>query len=72
MNLMDDLISRQEAIDAVKKMCDECDSSWCGDCRVSDADGAVFAILRSLPSKQPPLQVEYAKAVRTSKKGSTG
>ena len=55
MNLMDDLISRQETIDEVKKMCDECDSSWCGDCRVSNPDGDVFAILRSMPSKQQPL-----------------
>ena len=54
MNLMDDLISRQETIDEVKKMCDECDSSWCGDCRVSNPDGDVFAILRSMPSKQQP------------------
>ena len=50
---MDDLISRQATIDAIKNMCDECDSSWCGDCRVSDLDGDVFAILRSLPSAQP-------------------
>jgi DNA-directed RNA polymerase subunit RPC12/RpoP len=54
--MMDDLISRQQTLDAIKNMCDECDSSWCGDCRVSDLDGDVFAILRSLPSAQPEPQ----------------
>jgi hypothetical protein len=51
--MMDDLISRQQTLDAIKNMCDECDSSWCGDCRVSDLDGDGFAILRSLPPAQP-------------------
>ena len=48
-----DLISRQAAIDAIKKLCDECDSEWCGDCRIKYPGKDAESILRNLPSTQP-------------------
>ena len=32
---MNDLIYRQDAIDAVFSLCEDCDSGYCGSCRVN-------------------------------------
>ena len=49
-----DLISRSAAIDAVISLCDDCDSGYCGSCRVNDFVGEKNArkVLEALPSAQ--------------------
>jgi DNA-directed RNA polymerase subunit RPC12/RpoP len=48
---MSDIISRQAAIDAIRNMCEECDSDYCGECRVGRND--CEKVLEGLPSAQP-------------------
>lgn len=49
-----DTISRQQAIDAIRNMCEECDSSYCGECRVSfPGREDCEKVLKGLPSAQP-------------------
>ena len=48
---MNDTISRQAAIDAIRNMCEECDSDYCGECRVGRND--CEKVLEGLPSVQP-------------------
>ena len=49
-----DLISRQAAIDAASSLCDDCDSDYCGSCRVNyPGEKDVIKALKDLPSAQP-------------------
>lgn len=49
-----DLISRQSAIDAVISLCDDCDSGYCGSCRVNyPGEKDARKVLEDLPSAQP-------------------
>lgn len=59
---MTDLISRQQAIDAVISLCDDCDSGYCGSCRV-DYPGKKDArkALEDLPSAHPYTAEEIQK-----------
>ena len=51
---MNDLISRQAAIDAVISLCDDCDSGYCGSCRVNyPGEKDARKALEGLPSAQP-------------------
>lgn len=51
---MSDLISRQAAIDAVVSLCDDCDSGYCGSCRVNyPGEKDARKVLEDLPSAQP-------------------
>ena len=52
--LATDCVSRQAAIDAVISLCDDCDSGYCGSCRVNDFVGEKNArnVLEDLPSAQ--------------------
>lgn len=51
---MSDLISRQAAIDAVISLCDDCDSGYCGSCRVNyPGEKDARNVLDELPSAQP-------------------
>ena len=53
---MDDLISRQSAIDAVFSLCEDCDSGYCGSCRVNyPGEKDVIKVIRNLPSAQPDI-----------------
>lgn len=45
-----ELIERQAAIDAIRNMCEECDSDYCGECRVGRND--CEKVLEGLPSAQ--------------------
>lgn len=50
---MDDLISRRAAIDAVISLCDDCDSGYCGSCRVNyEGEKDARKVLEDLPSAQ--------------------
>ena len=50
---MSDLISRQAAIDAVISLCDDCDSDYCGSCRVDyPGEKNCRKVLEDLPSAQ--------------------
>lgn len=54
---MGDLISRAAAIGAIRDMCEECDSSYCGECRVSfPGRKDCEKVLEGLPSAQPEQQ----------------
>lgn len=58
-----DTISRQAAIDAMYKLCDECDPDECGECRLvydyrSDKSRDSIYVLEHLPAAQP----EYTDA----------
>ena len=47
---MSDLISRQAAIDAVFSLCEDCDSGYCGSCRVNyPGEKDVIKVIRNLP-----------------------
>ena len=51
---MDDLISRAQAIDAVISLCDNCDSDYCGSCRVNfPGEKDARKVLEDLPSAEP-------------------
>lgn len=51
---MNDYISRQAAIDAASSLCDDCDSGYCGSCRVNyPGEGDVIKALKDLPPAQP-------------------
>ena len=51
---MADLIERQAAIDAVISLCDDCDSDYCGSCRVNyPGEKDARKTLKDLPSAQP-------------------
>ena len=51
---MSDLISRAAAIDAVISLCDDCDSGYCGSCRVNyPGEKDARKALEDLPSAQP-------------------
>ena len=51
---MSDLISRQAAIDAAFSLCEDCDSGYCGSCRVNyPGEKDVIKVIRNLPSAQP-------------------
>lgn len=54
MEKVKDTIYRQDAIDAVISLCDDCDSGYCGSCRVN-FEGVKDArkVLKELPSAQP-------------------
>ena len=50
---MSDLIDRQAAIDAVFSLCEDCDSGYCGSCRVNyPGEKDVIKVIRNLPSAQ--------------------
>lgn len=52
----DDLISRKAAIDAVTSLCDDCDSDYCGSCRVGyPGEKNCRKVLEDLPSAQPEI-----------------
>ena len=52
-----DCISRAAAIGAIKDMCEECDSSYCGECRVNfPGRKDCEKVLEGLPSVQPEPQ----------------
>lgn len=49
-----DTISRADAIDAVISLCDDCDSDYCGSCRVNyPGEKDARKVLKDLPSAQP-------------------
>lgn len=49
-----DTISRKAAIEAVRKLCDECDNGgWCGECRIDHPDKDAIDVLEGLPPIQP-------------------
>ena len=49
-----DTISRKAAIEAVGKLCDECDNSgWCGECRIDHPDKDAIDVLEALPPVMP-------------------
>ena len=51
---MSDTISRQAAIDAVFSLCEDCDSGYCGSCRVNyPGEKDVIKVIRNLPPAQP-------------------
>lgn len=51
-----DTISRQAAIDAASSLCDDCDSCYCGSCRVNyPGEKDVIKVLKDLPSAQPEI-----------------
>ena len=51
---MNDQIYRQQAIDAVISLCDDCDSDYCGSCRVNfPGEKDCRKVLEDLPSAQP-------------------
>ena len=53
---MDDYISRQAAIDAVISLCDDCDSGYCGSCRVNyPGEKDARKVLEDLPSAEPEI-----------------
>lgn len=50
----DDLISRQAAINAVISLCNDCDSGYCGSCRVNyPGEKDARKVLEGLASVQP-------------------
>jgi hypothetical protein len=56
---MSDQIYRQAAIDAVTSLCDDCDSGYCGDCRVNifvEGGKHVRKVLEDLSPAQPEPQ----------------
>lgn len=58
--LATDTISRQAAIGAVISLCDDCDSDYCGSCRVNfPGEKDCRKVLEDLPSAQ---KKEYKKA----------
>lgn len=61
--MKDDAISRQAAIGAIRNMCEECDSSYCGECRVSfPGRRDCEKVLEELPSTQPEIvHCEFCK-----------
>ena len=62
-----DIIYRQAAIDAVTSLCDDCDSGYCGDCRVNifvEGGKHVRKVLEDLPSAQPAPFVDADKLKR--------
>lgn len=51
---MNDTIYRKDAIDAVISLCDDCDSGYCGSCRVNyPGEKDVRKVLEALPPAQP-------------------
>lgn len=52
----EDAVSRAEVINGLQKICDECDSEFCGDCRI-DTEGTSLdsakEMLKRLPSVTP-------------------
>lgn len=53
MEKVKDTIYRQDAIDAVISLCDDCDSGYCGSCRVNfEGVKDVRKVLKDLPSAQ--------------------
>lgn len=53
-----DTISRKAAIEAVGKLCDECDNGgWCGECRIDYPGKDAKSVLEALPSLDEPSQV---------------
>ena len=51
---VEDCISRQAAIDAAFSLCEDCDSGYCGSCRVNyPGEKDVIKVIRNLPSAQP-------------------
>ena len=62
---MNDLISRQAAIDAVFSLCEDCDSGYCGPCRVNyPGEKDVINVIRNLPPTQPENQVHLCDSCR--------
>ena len=52
-----DLISRQAAIDAVISLCDDCNTCYCGSCRINDpVDKDAKKVLEELPSAHPEIE----------------
>ena len=48
--MKDDLVCRQAAIDAVFSLCEDCDSGYCGSCRVNyPGEKDVIKVIRNLP-----------------------
>lgn len=53
---MTDTIGRAAAIGAMRDMCEECDSSYCGECRVNfPGRKDSIKVLEELPSAQPEI-----------------
>jgi len=46
-------ISKEAAIDAIKKLCEECDADHCGECRIDHPDKDAIDVLEGLPPIQP-------------------
>lgn len=56
---MSDTISRQVAIEAIRNMCEECDSTYCGECRVSfPGRNDCKKVLEGLPSVHPDARLK--------------
>ncbi len=56
---MADLIDRQEAIEAIRNMCEGCDSTYCGECRVSfPGREDCEKVLEGLPPVQPDARLK--------------
>lgn len=50
----EDTISRQAEIDAAFSLCEDCDSGYCGSCRVNyPGEKDVIKVIRNLPSAEP-------------------
>ena len=61
---MNDTISRQMAIDAIRNMCKECDSTYCGECRVSfPGRKDCEKVLEGLPSAQLELLTDKEQRI---------
>jgi hypothetical protein len=61
-----DCISRQAAIDAVVSLCDDCDSGYCGSCRVNyPGEKDCRKVLEDLPctQKKGHTKVDYIMAL---------
>ena len=50
-----DCISRRDAIDAIKDLCEECDADYCGECRIDYPVKDAKSVLETLPAAQPEI-----------------
>ena len=59
-------ISREAAIDAIKKLCEECDADHCGECRIDYPGKDAKSVLEALPPEEP--DIIYCKDCRKHNK----
>ncbi len=58
----EDAVSRVEVINGLQKICDECDSEFCGDCRI-DTEGTSLDSAKEMLKRLPPVTPTHTETV---------